>query len=179
MKATVYCPECRQIHKVPDERVGGTIRCIQCGKPFAARPGPAPPAAAAAEQARKEKKETAEKSRPEPAAPTTEAAREKGKSGSAPWYLYVPAVVPLLVPLMTLGGAVPGALGGGCAAGCVAVARKRSWSIVVRLLTQLGMIVLAFAGLFVFRCVINGFQETVFDFQMWYTEGLWQGRPLY
>ena len=46
----------------------------------------------------------------------------------------------------------------------------------MRLLTQLGMIVLAFADLFIFRCAINGFHETVFDFQMWFTKGLWQGR---
>ena len=106
MKATVYCPECRQIHIVPEERVGETIRCIQSGKPFAAEPGPAPPAAAA-EPTLKGKKEPAQKTRPERAAPTTEAATEKEKPGSAPWYLYIPAVVPLLVPLMTLGGAVP------------------------------------------------------------------------
>jgi multidrug efflux pump subunit AcrB len=72
-----------------------------------------------------------------------------------PWYLVVIALLPLIIPAVAIplhllvgglaGGALWGAVGGGLAAACLAVACRRNWTGLARLLVALGLAGLSFA----------------------------------
>jgi hypothetical protein len=63
-----------------------------------------------------------------------------------PWYFY--AVAAMVLPIMFSGGAIPMMAGFGLAGACFAIAQREEWSITVRLLFCVGIIIAAYTLLF-------------------------------
>jgi hypothetical protein len=90
-------------------------------------------------------------------------------AGAVPRFLFIPAVLPVIIPILTRGGLVPSVIGAGFAGACASVARIKKWPVVGRFFAALGLVVLAYALFFVFLVIRVGWNELMFDIEMWFT----------
>jgi hypothetical protein len=74
----------------------------------------------------------------------------RAKSNALPWYLFLPAILLLGIPILTRGGAIPGAIGGGLAAAAFAVAARKTWPTILRVVISLLFSVVGYAALAAF-----------------------------